>query len=105
MRNYTGPPVTGDDFYGRAKELKKMKDLLEKGMSIFIPGPRRIGKTSLAKEFMRQNEGSYRFIYFNLEGKRSLLEFCEDLLREMESRKMMFKDIWETVSGIFGRRS
>ena len=78
LRNYTGPPVTGDDFFGRAKELKKMGELLKKGMSIFIPGPRRIGKTSLAMEFMRQNKEIYRFIYFDLEGKRSIVEFCED---------------------------
>ncbi|MBN2444026.1 MAG: AAA family ATPase [Spirochaetales bacterium] len=101
MRNYTGPPVTGDDFFGRAKELKKMGDLLVKGMSIFIPGPRRIGKTSLAQEFMRQNDKAYRFIYFDLEGKQSLLEFCEDLLREMKSKQMIFKDIWDTLSGMF----
>jgi AAA+ ATPase superfamily predicted ATPase len=85
MKINIGHAVVGDDFFGREKELKKMGRKLEnKAASLLIPGPRRIGKTSLVREFIRRNNDRYKFIYLNLQGRHSIIEFCDDLKKEIE---------------------
>jgi AAA+ ATPase superfamily predicted ATPase len=104
-----GPSVEGDDFFGREKELKWMGEILEpKKGSLFIPGPRRIGKTSLVKEFIRQNKNKYKFVYFDLEFRNSIIEMCEDLLKEIKKNfpalikaKSNLKKKWNDLSKMF----
>ena len=85
MRINTGSPVTGDDLFGRKKELERMESILSNpSNSILIPGPRRIGKSSLVKEFIRIQKGKYKIIYFELEGKNSILELCSDIYKELK---------------------
>ena len=86
MKINIGHAVVGDDFFGREKELKKMARKLEnKAASLLISGPRRIGKTSLVREFIRRNKDRYKFIYLNLQGRHSIIEFCDDLTKEIEA--------------------
>lgn len=85
MKISIGHAVEGDKFFGREKELKRMAEKLQdRKASIFIPGPRRIGKTSLVKEFIRRNKDKYRFIYFDLESRHSIIELCRDLTQEIK---------------------
>lgn len=42
-----GPPVHGDDFFGRTLLLEKIRRLLERGSAINVVSLRRIGKTSM----------------------------------------------------------
>jgi len=55
---HVGGPVTGPDFYGRKEELQLLrKELISKGsLGIILTGLRRVGKTSLLKEFSRSLE-------------------------------------------------
>jgi len=86
MKISIGHAVEGDNFFGREKELKRMADSWQnKAAGIFIPGPRRIGKTSLVKEFIRRNKDQYKFVYFDLEGRYSIVELCKDLMKEIDS--------------------
>ncbi len=76
MKINTGPWVDGDEFFGRERELKNLATAMQnKRASVFIPGPRRIGKTSLVKEFIRRNKDKYKFIYLDLERRHSITEF------------------------------
>ena len=50
MRNIIGPPVVGDDLYGRDYELARLWEHLENGEHLLMLAPRRVGKTSLMLE-------------------------------------------------------
>lgn len=56
---YTLSPVTGQRFFGRATELRRLHDYLydpAPGKAILLWGPRRIGKTSLLGQLTQQLE-------------------------------------------------
>lgn len=87
MKIRTGPWVDGDEFFGREKELDDLaRVFVNKRASAFIPGPRRIGKTSLVQEFILRNKHKYNFIYFDLERRHSVIELCEDLIKEIKKK-------------------
>jgi len=108
MKISTGHAVTGDAFYGRIRELQRMEEMLGSGRgSLFIPGPRRIGKSSLVKECIRRNRDHYRFIYFDLEGRRGIADLCRDLKKEIArefpnqiKNKKSLAEQWNTFSRI-----
>ena len=52
--NQVGKPVYGSELIGRDKELRLIKELIQAGQSIVIIAPRRMGKTSLMIELIRQ---------------------------------------------------
>lgn len=52
--NQVGKPVYGSNLIGRDKEIRLIKELILAGQSIVIIAPRRMGKTSLMMELIRQ---------------------------------------------------
>ncbi|MCP4219071.1 MAG: ATP-binding protein [bacterium] len=108
MKINVGHAVAGENFFGREKELERMEEIWEnKAAGIFIPGPRRIGKTSLVKEFIRRNKERLKVIYFDLEGRHSISEMCKDLLKEIDSNfpgfvksKNELKGKWNTLTNM-----
>ena len=50
--NIIGPPVEGENFFGREKELDFAWNHIKKGNSIILSAPRRIGKSSFAKKLL-----------------------------------------------------
>jgi len=52
--NQVGKPVYGNNLIGRDKEIRLIKELILAGQSIVIIAPRRMGKTSLMMELIRQ---------------------------------------------------
>ncbi len=52
--NQVGKPVYGNNLIGREKEIRLIKELILAGQSIVIVAPRRMGKTSLMMELIRQ---------------------------------------------------
>ncbi|WP_373331132.1 ATP-binding protein [Salmonirosea aquatica] len=91
MKNRTGAPVDGNDFFGREKEIAYVWDLLQNGNNILLPSPRRVGKSSFAKKMLEKAEGEgWEVIEINLERAHSELEFVELLTGEL--RKM---SVWE----------
>jgi len=106
MKINTGPWVDGDEFFGRERELKNLAAVMQnKRASVFIPGPRRIGKTSLVKEFIRRNKDKYKFIYLDLERRHSITELCGDLIKEIEKNhsgliksKLKFAGLWNKLA-------
>lgn len=51
MDNIAGPPVEGDNFFGREGDIERLWGLLSHH-DILLLGPRRIGKTSVARAVM-----------------------------------------------------
>ena len=68
ISNKIGPPVEGDDFFGREKEIHKANRLLNSSHSLLLSAPRRIGKSSLAKRLIeeKKNQG-WKCVYIDLE--------------------------------------
>ena len=106
MRISVGHWVDGDEFFGRHRELRNLLEIMSNPKaSVLIPGPRRIGKTSLVKEFIRRNQGDYHFVYFDLESRQSIIELCRDLIRQVQrsypqfvSKKGTLVTTWNTIA-------
>lgn len=69
--SYSLMPVIGPDFFGRNEEIKKLSwsiTDLKSGNAVLLWGRRRIGKTSLLKEFKRRvlDHSDYVTAYLNL---------------------------------------
>ncbi len=89
MENITGAYVVDKDFLKtRLKHVDKLRDLLNKN-SVLIDAPRRFGKTSVIKEFERQNKNlkssksRFNTIFLELEGVESINQFCLKFSREL----------------------
>ena len=95
ISNKIGPPVEGDDFYGREKELKKATRLLDSGHSLLLSAPRRIGKSSFAKRLIdiKRNKG-WNCVYIDLEETTSEDGFLRLIIESFENGK-----IWKQVTG------
>ena len=60
MRNRSGPPVSGDDFAFRDREVAYAEKMLLDGNSVLVFGLRRLGKTSVLQEVKRRIESTGR---------------------------------------------
>lgn len=68
ISNKIGPPVEGDDFFGREKEIQKANKLLDSSHSLLLSAPRRIGKSSLAKRLIEEKKNQrWKCVYIDLE--------------------------------------
>lgn len=68
LSNKIGPPVEGDDFFGREKEIRQANRLLDRNHSLLLSAPRRIGKSSLAKRLIEEKKGQgWKCVYIDLE--------------------------------------
>ncbi|MBO4985617.1 MAG: ATP-binding protein [Bacteroides sp.] len=68
ISNKIGPPVEGEDFFGREKEICKANRLLDRNHSLLLSAPRRIGKSSLAKRLIEEKKRQgWKCVYIDLE--------------------------------------
>lgn len=117
MENITGNPVTHKDYLKtRLFLVKELKQLLKKH-SVIVEAPRRFGKTSVIKEFLRQEnakkeeEREFNVVYMELEGEETVNAFClrlfSRLLELYRFRKKInilskyFGDFWNTFASRF----
>ena len=69
MRSSTGRWVSGDDFFGRDRELQVLEARARDGNHVLLTGQRRMGKTSIARELGRRLEcNGWVFIFADIEG-------------------------------------
>lgn len=79
MDNIAGPPVEGDNFFGREADINTLRALLEHH-DLLLLGPRRIGKTSIARALMRvMREAGWRVVEINVAACRDEHAFVEKL--------------------------
>ncbi|WP_397454697.1 hypothetical protein AB3472_20125 [Pseudomonas lurida] len=57
MRNIAGSPVEGTNFFGRTIEVDRLRETLNND-DVLLLGPRRIGKTSIARAVMKKAKDS-----------------------------------------------
>lgn len=87
MKNKIGPPVEGDDFFGREKELEYAWSLIKKGHSIKLSAPRRVGKSSFAKKLLTFAEKEkWNTLEINLEEVRTEEHFVKIFIHEIEKQ-------------------
>ena len=95
IANIVGPPVEGDDFFGREKLLRYVwEHYILKGVSIRLSAPRRTGKSSFARKMLAIAEAEgWKILHLDLQGEQN---FIECFIKEFESRT------WgDKVAGVF----
>jgi AAA+ ATPase superfamily predicted ATPase len=81
ISNKVGPPVEGDDFFGRTKELKQANRLLDSDHSLLLSAPRRIGKSSFAKRLIKEKtQCGWKCIYIDLEEENTEEGFIRQII-------------------------
>ena len=85
ISNRVGPPVTGEDFYGRKTELLRAHEYLDSFHSLVLSAPRRIGKSSFAKKLIEEKKTQkWTCVYIDLEGVQTRDEFLGILIKSFE---------------------
>lgn len=65
LKNKYGPWVSGEDFFNRDTEVRRLTELIDDGNNILVVAPRRVGKTSLIREtFRRMEERNRDYLLF-----------------------------------------
>jgi len=78
LHNKIGPPVEGDDFFGRDAEILHGWADLENGNNLLIVAPRRVGKSSFAKRLIKEARSlSWNGAYVDVQEVRTEIEFFE----------------------------
>lgn len=114
MKNITGKAVVSDDYLKTRLYLVDELRNLSRRTSVLIEAPRRFGKTSLIKEFKRQEldktdkEMEFNILFLELEGEKTINEFCYKLFKELLSfydRQRQFEkvqkilgDTWNAIA-------
>lgn len=92
MKNQVGPPVTGNDFFGRKKELLQAWDLLDNGNHLLLPAPRRVGKTSFVLQLRKDaQKHDWKAIYFNVEDGSDETGFMRMFVDALKKEENWFK--------------
>ncbi len=107
MDNIAGSPVEGDNFFGRTADVARLREVLIHH-DILLLGPRRIGKTSIARAVIQvvRSEG-WRAQEVNVAScsdESGFLQKLETALKpELESlldkAKSGAREVWQGVSG------
>ena len=84
------------EFYDRENELVLLKEKykhLDKGILLVMYGRRRVGKTELIKEFMKELPLKERFyFYVDISGKQEILNSLSAAVQEQLGETIVFKD-------------
>ena len=103
ISNRVGPPVTGDDFFGRVEELSRAHEYLDSNHSLVLSAPRRIGKSSFAKRLIAdKKELGWNCAYIDLEGVRTKDEFLQILINQFDKSELWTEAV--NVAGSFVNR-
>lgn len=88
MENITGSAVTAGNYLASRRFLVDELRKLVLNHSVVIEAPRRFGKTSVIKEFVRQErdkgeESRFHVLFLELEGVSTIDQFCFKLYRSL----------------------
>ncbi|MBU4300015.1 ATP-binding protein [archaeon] len=91
-------------FINRHVELKELEDCYafskKRLFSVVIYGMRRVGKTELIKEFSKDKESIYFFVYDNKTSKALLSEYEEELKRRKIIEPLVRIETWENFADV-----
>jgi len=92
IQNITGTPVTGKNFFGRAKEVQEGWKLIEEGKSLKLDAPRRVGKSSFAHKMKDiAIEKKWNYVFCNVQRCHSENSFFENFITELEKNSLYKK--------------
>ncbi|MCF6095622.1 ATP-binding protein [Thermovorax subterraneus] len=102
-----GGPVDREDLVGREEFIVSLVNRLQEGQSVMLAGPRRIGKTSVAREVLRRlkEKGAYTAAvdFFRFSGKRdfaySLINACLENRTGIKKTLSILQDKAKALSG------
>lgn len=87
MKNSTGSPVEGDNFFGREKEIEYVWKRINDGNNIILSAPRRVGKTSFAKKMIEIAKSSnWNTIEIDLEEIKSEEKLISLFLEKLQEQ-------------------
>lgn len=103
INNIVGPPVEGNDFFGRKKLIQLAWNYLKNKNNLVFAAPRRVGKTSVGKKLITKakNEG-WRAFEINLEEVKSEEGFIRLMVETLESQKWWDKFLKKSGNSIQG---
>lgn len=107
ISNKIGPPVEGEDFFGREKEISKANRMLNSNHSLLLSAPRRIGKSSLAKRLIEEKkQQGWKCVYIDLEEittEEGFLRLVIEAFKENGIWKQMAEDISKELFSFLGK--
>ncbi|MCX6252701.1 MAG: ATP-binding protein [Bacteroidetes bacterium] len=97
INNITGSPVEGENFFGREKELDFAWNHIQKGNSIILSAPRRVGKSSFAKKLIESaKEKGWNTLEINLEEIKSEEGFIKLFIEKLQVESWWQKALTKT---------
>ena len=107
ISNKIGPPVEGDDFFGREKEIRLANRLLDRRHSLLLSAPRRIGKSSLAKKLLdEKKKQGWKCVYIDLEETNTEDGFLRLVIDAFSSNgiwKHVVSDAAQRLTSVFSK--
>ena len=102
MKNVVGQVVTGEKFFNRKKNIRKLWDKIKNGSSILLSAPRRTGKTSILYYIKNNPEKGYSVLYLDTESVDSCNEFFRKIYNHLlnESDEKLKTKILEMVKSL-----
>jgi len=97
-----GSVVSGNDFCGRKNSIRELKEFILSSQNVLIQGERRIGKTSLIYETVR-NMKNYSPLLIDLMGIKTSHDFCQRTIKTiiaLESKGNFLAKILKFVSSL-----
>ncbi len=95
-----GQVVFDKDFCPRPGAEKKLIDYISSGQNVLLEGERRIGKTSLIYEIMRQMK-KFQLLYIDIMEIKTIDDFCRRLIRaivSMEQKNGLVEKVFKTLA-------
>lgn len=91
--------VDGDRFFDRETELEALRERVENGTHTLLTAQRRMGKTSLVRELLRQlaEEGDFETIFVDLEAASG----PEDAVAEIAVQSKKVRGAWQAIKSGF----
>ncbi|WP_172200258.1 ATP-binding protein [Campylobacter sp. RM16188] len=88
----------GSTFYGRQNELDKIYKFAKNSSNLLIYSKRRMGKTTLIKEFMRRHQEEFVCIYSDIFDMTCGEDFVKELLKNVaKSQKANFQSTFKFI--------
>ncbi|MCI0490028.1 MAG: hypothetical protein L0229_25835 [Blastocatellia bacterium] len=92
VTNRVGPPVRGEDFYGRDEFVKLVSNKLKAG-DVVLAAPRRFGKTSVMYRLIDEPAWDYRVVHADLQHMTEPAQLITELVEQLAKDTRLSKII------------
>ena len=102
MKNIVGQVATGEKFFNRKNDIRKLWEKIRSGSNVLISAPRRTGKTSILYYLKDNPEEGYSILYLDTESVDSCNEFFRKIYNHLlteseESLKIKLVEMAKTL--------